>query len=234
MDRVPDWAGTNPNTLDEFMRRLSNRTKRLIASDKINSLDDADDLRIALSRSIWHSETFHIKGLGRAALKEIEMALGIFHPPSSDLDTSDCWLCNGKIGSSPSYCSRHCEELNHMKGAWLNVTQPPHLKGSARKSHRSKISGRVINRWLRKHSPTILSAKDAEPWIKKFGNLVAAKEWKRHIYSYETPSHYFYEGDGLSVGQVWINGELVKIMPYGAIETMRKMMSVANRAEKAA
>lgn len=233
MRRIPDWAGTEPRDLDEFMCRLSNKTKQAIIGDGIKSLDGADDMRIELARSLWYHRKGHIEGLGRASLKEIEMALGMFSPPLTDIDTSDCWMCNGKMGSIPSYCSRHCAELNKMKGAWRNVTAPPSLKGRSRENHRSKLSAKVINRWLRRHSPTILCDKDAEPWIKRFGNLVAAKEWKRNIYSYATPRHYFYEGDGSSVGQVWVNGEMVKIMPYGAVETMRKMRSVANRAERA-
>jgi hypothetical protein len=238
MERVPDWAGTPPASVDEFLFRLSTRTRNIISSFKIKSLDTAKELRIELYKNRLCDSNNHINGLGRASLKEIDMAIGIYHPPISDLDTSDCWLCNGKIGNYPNYCSKHCAYLNKMKGSWENFLIPPGMKAKAIKERRSNIVAKAVRRWLKKHKPTIISEKDAEKWAGKFNLLIEKKPWKRDFYKegsykfYQT-GYFFYEGTSYRVGNMWVNGEMVKILPSAALQAMNEMRRVAERSGRA-
>lgn len=235
MERIPDWAGTEPANVSDFMSRLPTRVGRIV-TPLVKTLDDARKLKHDLSMSLSFGGTSHIAGLGRSSLSQVEMALGSFDPPESDLDTSDCWMCNGKMRLSPHYCARHCEELNAMRGSWRKVWSPKGLKGRARNDHRGELTAKAINRWLRKHRPTILGEKDAQMYMDKFEKLVASKEWKRRYYAFawRHAGYFFHEGNGRSVGKIWVNGERVNILPEGAIHAMRKLRSAADRAGKGA
>jgi hypothetical protein len=239
MVRVPDWAGTNPESVDEFMSRLSAKTRKILLSAKIGSIGEATKLKIDLAKSLWYRDKRPAKGLGRASLKEIEMALGIYYPASSSLDTSRCWICNGKIGNYPSYCSKHCAELNAMKGSWQNFISPLGVKGKAEEERHSNIAEKAVRRWLKQHSPTIICEEDAKKWAGKFNALIQIKLWKRRFYregsfQFHQWRYFFHEGSDYSVGQMWVNGELVRILPIAALPAMNQMRRVAERSGRAA
>lgn len=238
MERVPDWAGTPPASVDEFLSRLSTKTRKIILSFEIQSVDALWQLRRSIYKNLKCDSNKHIKGLGRASVKEIEMAIGIHAPLISDLDTSDCWLCNGKIGNKPNYCSKHCAYLNQMKGSWKNFLSPPGIKSKAMQERSGNIVAKAIRRWLKKHKPTIICEKDAQIWAYKFNVLIEKKPWKRNFYKegsyqfYKT-GYFFYEGCSYNVGNMWVNGVMVKILPSAALPAMNEMRRVAERSRRA-
>ena len=239
MERIPDWAGTQPQNLDEWFSRLSNRTKNLLNKFDIQCLDQAVRIRKDCAIESFFGPSKKYKGIGALALKEMEMAEGIFWPESSDLDTSDCWICNGKIGNSPNYCSRHCAYLNDMRGSWRKFINPDGIKGSAREKRHSDIIQKAVRRWLRLYKPTIMCEKDADIWVKKFDEAIRRKEWKRYFYregysKFQNSRCFFYEGSERKVGCMWVNGEIVRILPSGALTVMNQMRKVAERSVMAA
>jgi hypothetical protein len=233
MDRVPDWAGTKPRSVEEWRSRLPARTRNSLADVDIKSLEDARQLMCDVSKDLWYETTSRVKGLGKLSIKHMEMALGIFSPEWSSLDTTGCWMCHGKNGIYPDYCSKHSARLNEMKGSWRKFISPLDKKGNQLEVWQREITQKAIRRWLKMHSPTIMNKKDAEHWCKKFDALIKSKQRKRWVYAiHNHPGCYFYEGSATKVGEVWIDGHLVKILPVGTLETMNKMRNVVEKMEK--
>jgi len=233
MKRPPDWAGTEPASVKEFLRRLPARTQKMIAPLAIDSLDAAHELRSDMAKGILNYGKSHIPGLGRAALRDIELALGFYYPDWSSLCTDYCCICNGKRDMMGQYCDRHASELESMRGSWLNFIYPKRKKGFERQKWQAQITSKAVRRWLRKRSPTIINEKDAEKWRARFHDMIDKNEHKRSFYRmWATPEIFFYEGSQHKTGHIWVDGELIKILPAAALPAMNQMKRVADRMER--